>query len=226
MTMPHDESDRAGIRRRFLAVDTANISDVLEELDRPDQGLAPEFRPVSGDRLAGWAYPIRGEMATYEGSGDPTKMTACQGIGPDEISVWSGGGRGVCYFGELIAVGMMQRGSAGALVDGGVRDTRMLREHGFAVFATYVTPVQSIGRWRVTDYRVVVDLPGATADRVSVAPGDFVAADSDGAIVIPAELVKTVLTRVEAVTAVETEVRAALRAGLTLNEALERYGHV
>jgi 4-hydroxy-4-methyl-2-oxoglutarate aldolase len=218
--------DRAAVRRRFLAVDTANISDVLEELGLPDQALTPDLRPVSGDRVAGWAYPIRGEPASYEGSGDPRKMAACQGIGPDEVSVWTGGGDGVCYFGELIAVGMMQRGSSGALVDGGIRDTRALREHGFPAFARYTSPVQSIGRWRVTDHQVPVGIPGATVERVTVSPGDFVAADHDGAVVVPAAHVEEVLTRVEAVTAVETDVRAALRAGVTLQEALDRFGHV
>jgi 4-hydroxy-4-methyl-2-oxoglutarate aldolase len=218
--------DRAAIRQRFLAVDTANVSDVLEELGLPDRALASDLRPVSGARLAGWAYPIQGEMASYEGSGDPAKMAACHGIGPDEVSVWSGGGSGVAYFGELIAVGMMERGSTGAIVDGGVRDTRVLAEHGFPCFARYTTPVQSIGRWRVTGSQVPVGLPGATVERVTVRPGDFVVADHDGAIVVPAERVEEVLARVEAVTEVEAKVRAALRSGTTLQEALDRFGHV
>jgi 4-hydroxy-4-methyl-2-oxoglutarate aldolase len=218
--------DRAAIRQRYLAVDTANLSDVLDELGRPDQALAADLRPVSGDRLAGWAYPIQGEMAPYEGSGDPLKMEACHGIGPDEVSVWSGGGEGVCYFGELIAVGMMQRGSVGALVDGGLRDTGAMREHGFAAFARYTTPVQSIGRWRVTHYQVPIYLPGATVKRVVVAPADMIVADQDGCIVVPAALVEEVLVRAEAVTAAEHEVRAALRGGMSLREALDRFGHI
>jgi 4-hydroxy-4-methyl-2-oxoglutarate aldolase len=137
---------RTDIRNRFLAVDTSNVADVLDERGLPNQGLHPSFRPESGERLAGWAYTIAGEMAAYEGGGDPLKMEACGGIGDEEISVWAGNGEGVCYFGELIALGMVERGSVGALVDGGVRDTRWLREHRFPVFARYHTPIQSIGR--------------------------------------------------------------------------------
>ena len=62
-------------------------------------------------------------MTPYAGKGDPEKMKACQGIAPGDVSVWSGDGEGICYFGELIAVGMQDRGSVGALVDGGIRDT-------------------------------------------------------------------------------------------------------
>lgn len=220
------DSDKASIRERFLTVDTANIADVLDELGSPDQGLSPAFEAVSGERLAGWAYTIAGQMAPYEGTGDERKMQACQGIGPDEVSVWAGNGRGVCYFGELIAVGMRQRGSVGALVDGGLRDIRWLREHGFAAFARYRSSVQSIGRWRVTDWQVPVYLRGATSTWVVVHPGDFVAADDDGAIVVPDALIDEVLTRAEAMTQSEVTVRTALQEGMSLADALDRFGHI
>ncbi|TWH38144.1 hypothetical protein L612_006800000010, partial [Rhodococcus rhodochrous J38] len=48
------------IRQRYLAVDTANVADVLDTLGLTNQGLAAEFAAVSGTRLAGWAYTIAG----------------------------------------------------------------------------------------------------------------------------------------------------------------------
>ena len=217
---------RAAIRERFLAVDTSNVADVLDQLGLPDQGLAPSFQPFSGARLAGWAHPILGRMMPNDEIGDPAKMAACQQIGPGEVSVWAGDGAGVCYFGELIALAMIERGSVGALVDGGVRDLRWLREYDFPVFARYRTPVQSIGRWRVTGSRIPVQLPGATSDTVAIRPGDFVLADDDGALVVPAERVEEVLTSAEALTRTEAQIRNALRSGLSLAECLERFGHV
>ncbi|MBO0850428.1 MAG: RraA family protein, partial [Pseudonocardia sp.] len=71
------------------------------------------------------------------------------------------------------------RGAVGALVDGGVRDLKWLRRHGFPVFGRYRTPVQSIGRWRVTGAQEPVYLRGATSRWVTVHPGDFVLADED-----------------------------------------------
>ena len=145
-------AQRAEIRQRFLAVDTANVADVLDTLGHLDQGLAPEFTPypASVGKLAGWAYTIRGQMTPYPMGGDADKMKACQGLGDGEVSVWSGDGEGICYFGELIAIGMKERGCTGALVDGGIRDIRWIGEQGFPVYARYRTPVQSIGRWKVT----------------------------------------------------------------------------
>jgi len=221
---------RSSIRNRFLAVDCSNAADVLDSLGLPDQGLSPEFAPYprDGGKLAGWAFTIRGQMAPYErGGGDPEKMAACAELTPDSVSVWAGGGEGVCFFGELIAIGMKQRGSVGALVDGGVRDVAWLKQLGYPVYARYRTPIQSIGRWKVTGYGMPVSLPGATARQVQVMPGDFVLGDDDGALVIPANVVEEVLQQAEAIGAKEQEIRSDLAAGrLSLADALTKYGHV
>lgn len=219
---------REEIRQRYLGVETATVSDVLEELGYFDQGLSPDFAPFpAGDqRLAGWAYTIRGQMTPYEGTGDPDKMRAVDGLQPGDVSVWSGDGEGVCYFGELIALGMKVRGCTGALVDGGIRDVRWIGHHGFPVFARYRTPVQSIGRWKVTAWQVPIYLPGATTKRVAVAPGDFILADFDGAVVVPAAVALEVLERAEAATAKEVKIRAELDKGVSLQEALAKWGHI
>jgi regulator of RNase E activity RraA len=194
----------------------------------PHQGLAADFKPFpeSAGKLAGWAYTIRGQMTPYAGKGDPEKMKACQGLAPGDVSVWSGDGEGICYFGELIAVGMKDRGSVGALVDGGIRDIRWIGALGFPVYARYRTPVQSIGRWKVVEWQQNVYLRGATAKWVLVSPGDFILADEDGAIVIPQAVVSETLARAEQLTEQETKLRLELQNGLGLEQALAEFGHV
>lgn len=220
--------DRATIRRRYLAVDSANVADALDELGLTDQGLHADFGRIrtGSEPLAGWAYPIQGRAATYSGGGDAAKMQACEGIGPDQVSVWAGAGEGICYFGELIALGMRERGSAGALVDAGIRDVRWLNQHNFSVFACYRTPVQSIGRWRVTGCNEPVQVPGATSSLVTIHPDDFILGDDDGVVVIPNAVTTQVLERAEALTQQEIQIRRELADGLTLSEALAKYGHV
>jgi regulator of RNase E activity RraA len=191
--------------------------------------VAPEFTPYPSDagKLAGRAFTIRGQMAPYSrGGGDPEKMAACAELTPDSVSVWGGGGDGVSFFGELIAIGMKERGCVGALVDGGVRDLGWLGDLGFPVYARYRTPIQSIGRWKVTAWGTPVSLPGATARHVEVNPGDFVLADEDGALVIPAAVVEEVLKQAETIGAKERKIRGDLAAGLSLADALDKYGHV
>jgi regulator of RNase E activity RraA len=217
------------LRRRYLGVDTANVSDVLDGLGFPDQALAPDFSPYppSAGKLAGWAFTIRGELARYAGDdGDPAKMAACARLGPGSVSVWSGEGRGVCFFGELISIGMKERGCVGAVVDGGVRDVDWLATHGFPVYARYRTPVQSIGRWRVTGCGEPVPMPGATCATVQVAPGDLVLADADGTIIVPSGVADEVLVRAEELGEREIEIRAAIRSGLPLADALAMFRHV
>lgn len=217
------------IRTRFAAVDSSNAADVLDTLNLTEQGLAPQFRPfpANAGRLAGWAFTVRGQMAPYDrNGGDAEKMQACAELTPGSVSVWSGGGDGVCFFGELIAIGMSERGCVGALVDGGIRDVSWIGKHGFPVYARYRTPIQSIGRWKVTGWNVPVSLPGATARAVQVRPGDFILADEDGALVIPTDVVEIVLERAEAMGQRESEIRRELAAGLSLSDALAKFGHV
>ena len=230
MTEAHDPSSARAeaLRQRYLKVDTATVADVLDAMGHADCGLAPQFAPYPADagKMAGWAYTICGEMRPYAGSGDPDKMKAVDGLRQGEISVWSGEGEGVCFFGELIALGMKVRGCSGALIDGGIRDIHWIAKQKFPVYARYRTPVQSIGRWKVTAWQVPVYLPGATVKRVVVNPGDFVLADIDGAIVVPAALAGKVLDEAERLTATEVSIRAELDAGATLAQVLAKYGHV
>ena len=73
MTHEISKSDKRNeIRRRFLAVDSSNVMDALDMINRPNQGLHSDFSPYPADagKVAGFAYTIRGQMTPYEGTGD------------------------------------------------------------------------------------------------------------------------------------------------------------
>jgi len=59
-----------------------------------------------------------------------------------------------------------------------------------------------------------------------VRPGDFILADEDGAIVIPQEHAVSVLVEAERLTSIETKIRIEIANGLTLAQALQKFGHV
>ncbi|MBV6273394.1 RraA family protein [Alcaligenaceae bacterium CGII-47] len=222
-----EQQHKNAIRERYLKVDTSNVADVLDEMGLPDQCLAAGFQRQTGqERLAGWAYTIRGQMTPYELGGDAEKMKACAAISEGDVSVWSGDGDGICYFGELISIGMKEKGCVGAIVDGGLRDTRWINALGFTVFGRFRTPVQSISRWKVNAWNVPVFMAGATGRRVAVHPGDFILGDDDGALVIPQAIVEKVLVESERLTQQEINIRESLSQGMSLAEALEKYGHV
>ena len=152
-------------------------------------------------------------------------MKACQGLTPGDVSVWSGDGEGICYFGELIAVGMKDRGSVGALVDGGIRDIRWIGQLGFPVYARYRTPVQSIGRWKVVEWQKPVYMRGATGEGSSSRREISFSPTKTG----PSSFRKRgdeTLRRAEVLTEQETKLRLELQNGLGLEQALAKFGHV
>jgi regulator of RNase E activity RraA len=69
-------------------------------------------------------------------------------------------------------------------------------------------------------------MPGATKKRVRINPGDFVLADVDGVIAIPARVAETVLAEAERLTKKEIRIRRELDRGASLEDVLARYGHV
>ena len=67
-------------------------------------------------------------------------------------------------------------------------------------------------------------MPGATARRVEVRPGDFLLGDGDGVVVVPAAHIGFVLDEAEKITTRETRIRNEIRDGARLDVVLGRYG--
>src|SRR5690606_37473002 len=126
----------------------------------------------------------------------------------------------------LISIGMREKGSVGAIVDGGLRDTSWNNALGFTVFGRFRTPLQCISRWKVNACNVPVYMAGATGRRVAVQPGDFILGDDDGALVIPQDLVKEVQDKSERLTEQENAIRESQSQNMSLAEALDKFGHV
>ncbi|CAM5217391.1 hypothetical protein CDEF62S_00493 [Castellaniella defragrans] len=192
------------------------------------QGLAPEFLPYPhlAGRLAGWAYTIRGQMTPYEMGGDAEKMKACQGLTPGEVSVWSGDGHGICYFGELIAIGMKERGCTGALVDAWNPGRPMDRQTGFPGVRAlpHTCPVdRTLEGHGIADPRVP---EGRHLGFRHCHPGRLHPGYEDGVIVIPAAIVEQTLAQAEKLTQTEVRIREELGKGMTLAQALEKSGYV
>ena len=153
---------RQQIRERYSRLATAVVCDVFDELDVdvPALEVGINRRTAQKQRLAGWAYPIEGQLMALKGA-DRLKLDVVDALPEGCVSVWGGtNASGICLFGDLIAATMQKRGCHGAVVDGGFRDVDDISATGFPVFARYVSPVQSVGRWRVTSHGEPIVLPG------------------------------------------------------------------
>lgn len=216
-------TDLAQLAGRFSAVYTGSVADVLDRLGHLHQTLPSSIRPLrSGMRLAGPAYPVEGHPkpdADYDTSLRAT-LAMLGAVPPGHVAVYQTHGEASAHLGELSVTSLKSRGVTGAVIDGGCRDVDFMLREDYPVFCSHVTPQDCTHRWQVTGHGdVTIDVGG-----VRVAPGDWVVADEDGCVVIPAPLVTDVLEAAEAMVATENEIRDAVRDGVTPLAAYERYG--
>jgi regulator of RNase E activity RraA len=106
---------------------------------------------------------------------------------------------------------MRLRGCAGVVSDGGVRDAWEIADTGFPVYAKAVCPPNSTLAHRFIDLNVPVTCGG-----VAVYPGDFIAADPDGVMVIPQEIADEVSVQALEYEDQEAFILKRLRAGASI----------
>ena len=222
-----ETSKMQNILEALKTAGTAVIADVFDSLHRTPPVLDNCLRPIGPAAVfAGPAYTVTGESVRYTG-GDRAKLEAIDHMPEGVVAVWASRcAKSVCCFGDLLGSAMRARGCVAAVVDGGVRDTAYLAEFGMPVVARYRTPVQGVGRWRVTGSQVKVWVRGALDEWLCVSPGDIVVGDSDGVILIPHELLEEVTAKVIEWSRIESGSRADIIAGMPLLKALEKYGHL
>ena len=109
--------------------------------------------------------------------------------------------------------------AAGAVLDGYVRDSKEILDINFPTFS-YGTYAQDQGpRGKVIDYNVPVEVCGITIN-----PGDIIYGDSDGLLIIPKSIEKDVITEALEKVATESDVRIAIKNGMSTVDAFEKFG--
>lgn len=210
------------MRERFAAIYTAALADILDARGFHTQTLPPSIRPLEpGMWLAGQAYTVKGRPA------EPTeydvalrKVLQMLGEVPaGDVAVYACEHDVSAHLGELSVTSLRTRGVTGCVLDGGCRDIRFILEEGFPVFCRFVTPEDSTWRWELEATQVQV-----TIGNVQIEPGDWIVADDDGVVVVPQGVAEDVLAEAEKKAATESEIRVAVREGMSPLEAYERFG--
>jgi 4-hydroxy-4-methyl-2-oxoglutarate aldolase len=162
-----------------------------------------------------WADMAHADPKPYE-----LELRAVDSCQPDDVLIAAAHGSARSgIWGELLSTAARNRGCAGVVVDGMVRDVRQMRGMDFVVFARGRCPLDSKDRQRVIDVDVPVEIDG-----VRFCPGELVVADEDGVVVVPRAVEEAVVRRAWDKVHAENEVRDAIRAGMTATEAFAKYG--
>jgi len=158
------------IRHLLDQISTANLSDAMHR-----RGVLPGLRPIApGMKAVGPAFTVRTAPGDYA-----KPVEAIDHANPGDVIVVEAGGVPPAVWGEMASRSASNRGIAGIVIDGAVRDTADIRALGFPVFSRETCP--NAGEPRGLGE---IGIPITIAGEV-VAPGDWVLGDDDGVVRIP-----------------------------------------
>jgi 4-hydroxy-4-methyl-2-oxoglutarate aldolase len=208
------------LREQVLGVAVKNINRApQEQIDRLEKlgsatvheaqkrvgQLKPYLRPVfEGARIAGSAITVLLQP------GDNWMLHVAMELAqPGDIIIAS------CttdnddgFFGDLLASSAMAQGIKGLVIDGGVRDTKDLKQMNFPVWSKAISI-----KGTVKNTLGSVNIPIICAGQ-QINPGDIIIADDDGICVVPYENAQIVADAAQKRESYEGEKRAQFESGV------------
>ena len=217
-------NDNEALLESYRQVEVASVSDALEQLTGRKMYLSHKMQPIFPAKFAGFALTVK--LSKDEGNKDPgalSGMLAALDQGARN-SVWVmtvEDGADIAGMGGLMGTTMSARGYAGAVIDGGVRDVGQLRKIGFPVYATGIVPSTSVGHYHFAGANVPL-----LCDGVEVQPGDIVAADADGVVIVPRAKAEAVLALAREMDFKEHSMYSIIEKYKSIQEAVKRFGRL
>jgi 4-hydroxy-4-methyl-2-oxoglutarate aldolase len=192
----------ADLAARWAALSSATVHEAARKIG----ALPSTIKPLAHhQKVAGPAFPVTSP------AGDNLWLhRAIYAARPgDVLVVDTSGGVEFGYWGEVMAVAARQRGIAGLVINGGVRDSQRMVELGFPVFSSAVC-IRGTGK----DPDGAGQCGGAIVlGGIDVHAGDWVLGDADGVVVIPAARVAGIVAEAEHRDAMEREIFLRLKSG-------------
>jgi RraA family protein len=185
---------------KFRKLPVANISDSMSRMT----AAGAKLRPIhAGGVLAGPAFTVKTRP------GDNLMVHKALDIAePGDVVVVDGGGDLTnSLIGEMMTAHAQQRGIAGIVIYGAIRDYDALHAGSYPIFAAGVTH-----RGPYKDGPGEINVPIAI-DGMVIEPGDLVVGDGDGLVCVPYEQTTEVLKATEAKHAAELKQIEAIRVG-------------
>lgn len=201
---------------RLSALPTAAVSDALDARGLP--GSLAGIGRVTGSTLTGTAFTVRYEPVAGD---DGTVGDFLDDIPRGSAVVIDNAGRLDCtVWGGIMSRVAAARGIAGTVINGVCRDVTASQEVGYSLWAA--GRFMRTGKDRV---RCVAVQTPVVIDDVTINPGDYVHADADGVVVVPAPHIDATLDLAEHIERIETVIVETTIAGTPLAEARRRFGY-
>jgi regulator of RNase E activity RraA len=179
----------------------------------PESQIDPAIRPINPPgrqpRLFGRAVTVACTPPDFG-----AVVHALEHVGPGEVLMIAASGDAVtAMIGEILSGHLRNRGAAGVVCDGAVRDVATLSGWpDFAVFSRSITP-----RGPISAIGGTINTPVTIGGR-RVTPGDLVIGDDDGLVALSPETVRSRIRDAEARLAREDGWLTSLAAGKSVVE--------
>jgi regulator of RNase E activity RraA len=201
---------------RLRKLDICDLSDALDAL-----GLPPAVTGLFGTSavrpVAGCAVTVKLAAGNVHGGSSRHLCTAAvEAAGPDDVIVIEQRtGLDAASWGGILSRAAKVRGVAGTIVDGPTRDVEEANTVGYTVYARSTTARTARGRIHEAECQTPIKFGDTT-----VSPGDYVAIDRSGCVVIPAARIVEVLVRAEDIFAKSERMAAAVTAGTSVSQVM------
>ncbi|HZP16841.1 MAG TPA: RraA family protein [Terriglobales bacterium] len=220
---PADLTSDAALLDGYRHVEVASVSDAMEKVSGQRTYLSHRMRPIFPAKFAGFALTVK---LKKEQNHDPDALqgmlAAIDQGGPSSVYVMVvEDGADIAGMGGLMGTAMQARNFSGAVIDGGVRDVAYLTKIGFPVYALGIVPSTSIGHYRFASANTPV-----VCDGVPVSPGDIIAADADGVVVVPRAKAADVLAVAQEMDFKEHSMYAYIEKLKSIEEAVKKFGRL
>ena len=222
---PIDEEE---LLSRYEKIYTALVNDILMK----DYDIVPVFPTnllplVDGMKVCGIAFTVKGmsecrapKNEESENHRHERRAKMMEEMYKNNVIVWdTSRDLDNAQFGEMMTAASMMRGSRGAIVDGGIRDTDRIMETGYKIWSRYRTPASMRLRHEIVDWQIPVRV-GA----IIIYPGDIVFADMDGVVAVPRKLGHEVLLKAEEKQKTELGWREIIASGVDPSEYVRKGG--
>lgn len=209
----------------YRLVEVASVADAYEQLYGGARiYMSHDMRPNFQAKFAGPAVTVQLKKEEHkEGSAASAGMLDAIDASPaGTVYVMQvEDGLDIAGMGGLMGTAMKFRGFAGAVIDGGLRDTPQLRRIQFPVFSRSIVPSTSVNHYRFAGVNIPVKVAGVTVNG-----GDIIAADEDGVVAVPKARAEAVLKRAQELDDTEHRMYPFIEKFKSMKEAVAKFGRI